>query len=168
MFGAIKNNVSGLLAAKARFTDASGKVNKANIDAANAFSKSGSASTVAGSKSTSVSNPKSSQNIKSTSSGTSKSVNSSKSGDVGGSKGTASAPKTAGNQKSLSASTLVMYDPASPLANSDGYLTVPGEKSSGLIVEVAEMSRAAHAYKANAAAIKSLNQTMTNFLREVK
>ncbi len=150
MFGTINNNISGLLAAKSQFTAAATKVMQANAAAFNAVANG--ASSAAGLRHKAYNN-NTPQTRTNPNNNIPNSSNGSKKIDP-----TGQIPVTPQN--------LSLYDPHSSFANNEGYLAVPGEQS--LIAEVAEMSRASHAYKANAKAIKSLGDTISNFMIEVK
>lgn len=148
MFGAIQSSISGLLAAKSQFTSAATKVTNANAAAFNAVSNGPSAA--AGLRHKAYSTPQ---------------IRNSNNNPANPSKNTPTHNSGQG-QRPITSQNLALYDPHSPLANQDGYLVTPGEQSQ--IVGIAEMTMASHAYKANAATIRSLNQTLTNFITEIK
>ena len=150
MFGTINNNISGLLAAKSQFTAAATKVMQTNVSAFNAVANG--ASSAAGLRHKAYNNnaPQTKTN-----------PNNNIPNPSNGSKETSST-----GQISVTSQNLSLYDPHSSFASNEGYLAVPGEQS--LIAEVAEMSRASHAYKANAKVIKSLDETISNFMIEIK
>ncbi len=56
----------------------------------------------------------------------------------------------------VSPASLTVYDPTSPLAGDQGTVNIPNVS---LPAELAELSRASHAYKANAAVLKTLDET---------
>jgi flagellar basal body rod protein FlgC len=147
MFGAIQSSISGLLAAKSQFTSAATKITNANAAAFNAVSNGQSAAAVRHKAYSAPQVRNSNNNIPQSSNNITTNVS-----------GQGQLPVTSQN--------LALYDPHSPLANQDGYLDTPGEQS--LIVGIAEMTMASHAYKANAVTIRSLNETLTNFITEIK
>lgn len=57
---------------------------------------------------------------------------------------------------------LTVYDPASPLASEQGMVNIPNVS---LPAELAELSRASHAYKANAAVLKALDETFNALVK---
>lgn len=55
----------------------------------------------------------------------------------------------------ITPSSLTIYNPGNPVANEKGFVNVPNVDP---IIEFAELSRATHAYKANAAVLKTLSE----------
>lgn len=60
---------------------------------------------------------------------------------------------------------LSIFSPYSPIADSKGLVKVPNVDPT---VEIAEIKRATHAYKSNAAVLRKLDQTFESFLEEIK
>jgi flagellar basal-body rod protein FlgC len=63
---------------------------------------------------------------------------------------------------SVSPASLSIFDPSSPLANSQGNVNIPNVS---LPAEFAELNRASHAYKANAKVLKTLDDTFKTLLK---
>lgn len=62
----------------------------------------------------------------------------------------------------VSPASLSVYDPSSPLAGKEGTVNIPNVS---FPVEIAEMKRASQAYKANAAMLKTLDETFKSLLK---
>jgi len=62
----------------------------------------------------------------------------------------------------VSPASLTIFDPTSPLANSQGAVNIPNVS---LPVEIAELTRASQAYKANAKVLKTLDETFKTLLK---
>jgi len=57
---------------------------------------------------------------------------------------------------------LTIYDPYSPLASDGGFVNIPNVS---LPAEIAELTRASHAYKANAKVLRTLDETFKTLLK---
>lgn len=55
----------------------------------------------------------------------------------------------------INPSSLTVYNPGDPVANEQGFVNIPNVDP---IIEFAELSRATHAYKSNAAVLRTLNE----------
>ncbi|PCI49341.1 MAG: hypothetical protein COB49_04970 [Alphaproteobacteria bacterium] len=62
----------------------------------------------------------------------------------------------------VSPASLSIFDPTSPLANSQGAVNIP---NISLPAEIAELNRASQAYKANARVLKTLDDTFRTLLK---
>ena len=62
----------------------------------------------------------------------------------------------------VSPANLSVYDPSSPLAGEQGTVNIPNVS---FPAEIAEMKRASQAYKANAAVLKTLDETFKSLLK---
>lgn len=60
---------------------------------------------------------------------------------------------------------LSIFSPYSPISDDQGLVEVPNIDPT---VEIAEINRATHAYKSNAAVLKKLDQTFEGFLESIK
>lgn len=58
-----------------------------------------------------------------------------------------------------------VYSPDNPVSNDQGFISVPNIDP---VIEFSELMRAAHAYKANAAVIRTLNETFETALDIIK
>ncbi len=65
----------------------------------------------------------------------------------------------------ISPSSYEVYSPDNPVSNQQGFVSVPNVDP---VVEYAELIRATHAYKANAAVIRTLNETFDAALDIIK
>ncbi len=62
----------------------------------------------------------------------------------------------------VSPASLTIFDPTSPLANNQGAVNIPNVS---LPAEFGELTRAKHAYKANANVLKTLDDTFKTLLK---
>jgi len=61
-----------------------------------------------------------------------------------------------------SPASLTLFDPSSPLSNGQGFVDIPNVS---LPAEIGELTRASQAYKANAAVIRTLDETFKTLLK---
>ncbi len=66
------------------------------------------------------------------------------------------------NTVPVNPASLTVYDPSSPLSNDQGLVNIPNVN---LPAEIGELTRASHAYKANAKVLKTLDETFKSLLK---